>query len=106
MSARAQLRRDARQAAKDRPIPMVPGVIPDRAEATQRNALAAAHDHLPNIPGTQVCLALFDIEAGLDAAAKLYRPEQLDLLRQRVAEVGGTDPAIVFAYRKPHGSNL
>ena len=97
-------------AANDRQIPMipgvVPGVVPDMTEASQQHALRVAHDELPYIPGTQVCLAFFTIEEGLDQASKLYTADKVDLLRQHVAAVGGSDPAIVFAYRKPHGATL
>jgi hypothetical protein len=61
-----------------------------------------AHEELPFLPGTQVCLAFFAIDDGCRALAEAgYTPTQLQHLRDHAASIGGDDPHIVVASRQP-----
>lgn len=88
-------------------LPVLPGVVPDLTEASKQEAMHQAHQDLPYLPGTQVCLAFFTIDDGCQALADAgYTSAQLQYLRDHADAVDGDDPHIVVASRQPieHGA--
>jgi len=100
---RAQLRRDARSAARpDRDMPAVPGVIPDRTQESIDRAMAEAHKVLPPVPGTQVVIALFDKPHGLNVVEQMFGLGGCRAVVDAFKRVRGTEPTIVIASRQRH----
>jgi hypothetical protein len=84
---------------------VIPGVIPDRTQASIDAAMAQAHEELPPLANSQVQLALFDPAAGLKLLGEtVYQntPGALDMICTKLAEIGGAEPTIVVATRMPH----
>lgn len=86
-------------------VPVVPGVIYDREQATIDEAMRQAHEVLQYIPGTQVCLRLYDTGLGLEIVKEAFGDKAVVVISNMLfmARVkGGANPTVTFATREPH----
>lgn len=83
-------------------LPCVPGVIKDREQTSIDEAMAQAHHVLPYLPGTQVCIRLYDLDNGYEVCRELFGEGCVLQLKNMVLARGGTDPTIVISTREVH----
>lgn len=84
-------------------VPVVPGVIYDREQSTVDEAMRQAHEVLQYIPGTQVCLRLYDPEPGLEIVKEAFGDKGFVTISNMLfmARVkGGANPTVTFATRE------
>jgi hypothetical protein len=85
-------------------VPMVPGVIPDREQASTDQAMLQAHQMLPYISGTQVVIRLYDPEPGLEIVRQAFGDKGVVAISNMLfmARVrGATQPTVVISCRQP-----
>jgi hypothetical protein len=108
VSGRAEARRAARDAnrastaerACDDQIPVVPGVIRDHSSAALAEALAEAHDSLPDIPGTRVEVVTYERGDGLRWVERMWGLPAAVLIAARL-DMEGPESLVVLAMRVP-----
>ena len=82
-------------------MPEVPGVIPDRSEASTELAMRQAHEVLPEIRHTRVTIVLHTPAEGLAIIGEHFGPEAARLMQHHLEQIGGEEPTIVLAARMP-----
>lgn len=96
---RATHRRRAREAEF---VPVVPGVIPDRSEASIDLAMRQAHEVLPEVRYTRVTIQLHTPAEGLALIGQHFGEIAVSLMQHQLEQIGGEEPTIVIATRLPH----
>lgn len=97
---RAHNRRQKRD--RDRKVPVLPGIMPDRSDESKRAAMEQAHEELAPMNHSQVRIVIYSIDDGLKQCAALMGDNARDGLAAEVeARAYGPDAAIVFAMRMP-----
>ena len=83
-------------------VPVCPGIIPDTSDEQLQRALAEAHEVLPRIPGTRVCVVHFPPVEGFERLRQVgYGDEAIEMLRGLLAEQPDPHTArIVVCYRE------
>lgn len=94
-------RRATHRRRADRPVPVVPGVIPDRSEASIELAMRQAHEVLPAVRHSRVTLQLYTPAEGLAIIAQHFAETGVEVMREQLDKIGGTEPTIVIAARLP-----
>ena len=84
-------------------VPVCPGIIPDASEEQLQRALAEAHEVLPPIPGTRVCVVHFPPIEGFERLRQIgYGDQAIETMRGLLAEQPDQRTArIVVCYREP-----
>ena len=94
-------RRATHRRRAEAPVPVVPGVIPDRSAASVDMAMRQAHEDLPTIAHTRVTLQLHTPAEGLALLGQHFGAAAVALVQRKLADVGGEEPTIVIAARMP-----
>lgn len=83
-------------------VPVCPGIIPDASEEQLQRALREAHDVLPQIPGTRVCVVHFPPVEGFERLRQVgYGDDAIETMRRLLAEQPDPHTArIVVCYRE------
>lgn len=79
-----------------------PGSIPDRTPETLQRAMDEAHEILPYIPGTQVCLTVYEVADGLKLIGEMFGDEAAVVVATKLIGEGGSCPAVILSTRQPH----
>lgn len=95
-------RRATRRRREEARVPVIPGVIPDRSEASIEMAMRQAHEELPEVRNTRVHLQLFEPAVGLGLIADHFGSVAVSIMQQQLAKIGGSEPTIVLAARLHH----
>lgn len=82
-------------------VPVVPGVIPDRSEASIDLAMRQAHEVLPEVRHTRVTLQLHTPAEGLALIGQHFGELAVSLMQHQLDKIGGEEPTIVIATRLP-----
>lgn len=95
-------RRATHRRRAEAPVPVVPGVIPDRSEASVEMAMRQAHEVLPAVRHTRVTIQLHTPAEGLAIIGQHFGEIAASLIQHQLDKIGGEEPTIVIATRLPH----
>lgn len=79
-----------------------PGSITDRTPETLQRAMDEAHEILPYVPGTQVCVTVYDVDDGLKLIGDMFGDEAAVMVATKLLAEGGSCPAVIVSTRQPH----
>jgi len=82
-------------------VPVIPGVIPDRTEASIEMAMRQAHEELAPVRHTRVTLQLYTPAEGLALIERVFGTHAVAIMQTQLDNIGGEEPTIIIATRLP-----